>query len=116
MASVRAQLQVEILALSESQMPRDFRRQPHSGVAGGGGWIGKDGGRAGGGKGVGQGGQGAGVGFLTQFSNPDVTSGIEFYGLLHTVNIEPQSLEIACKFRRIMGCLIRHALHRRRRH
>lgn len=36
MTSVQAELQVEILALSESQMPRDFRRQPHSGVCGGG--------------------------------------------------------------------------------
>lgn len=69
-----------------------------------------------GGQGVGQGGQGAGVGFLMHFSNPDLASGIEFSDLLHRVNIEPQSLEIACKFRRIMGCLIRHALHRQRRH
>lgn len=60
--------------------------------------------------------QGAGVGILVCFCNSDLTSGVEFYGLLHSVNIEPESLEIFYNFRRIMGCLILHMLCRQRWH
>lgn len=72
------------------------------------------------------GGQGAGgetgsggcreQGLLIGFSNADLTSGVEFYGLPHSVNMEPQSLEIFCRFRRIMACLTQHTLHRQGPH
>lgn len=54
--------------------------------------------------------------FLICFSNPDMTSVVELYGLPHSEITEPQSLEIRSSIRGKIGCLIPRALHRHRCH